>query len=439
MLETIVALATAPIKSALGIIRLSGDDVFEIVSKISSIDITGIKERTVKFCKIIDNGRVVDEVVMIIYVAPRSFTGENSVEIICHGSVLIENEIISLLIKSGARYALNGEFSSRGFLNNKMDLIQAEAINDAINATTVEAKNLAMLSIEGKTSSLIEPIKTKLADIISLIEVNIDYPEYYDIEQVTKEKINSDAGNLIILIKNTIKDGYKGNIIKDGINISIVGKPNAGKSTILNAFLNEKKAIVTSIPGTTRDIVEGSISLNGIAINLKDTAGIRESNDEVEIIGIEKSKEAIKKSEIVLYVVDSTDKDEDKDLLELLKDKNVIKIYNKSDLEYSNEEGLHVSAITGNIEVIKEKILDVLDLKKENYVNPSVNNIRELGLLSKVQQCLSDVYQANLDGVSLDLISIPLREAYETVLEILGETSNLDISKEIFSRFCVGK
>lgn len=442
MFETICALATPPLKGALGIIRISGIDSLSIVSKIFSKDISEVKEKCILYGNILDraNNEIIDEVVLLVYVGPKSFTGEDSVEIICHGSPLIYEEIVSLLIKCGARYALKGEFSNRAFLNNKVDLIQAEAINDVINAATKEAKKLSMLSLKGNTSKLINPIKIKIADILSLIDVNIDYPEYYDIELVTKEKIENDLKEIVRIIEDTIKKGYKANIIKDGVNIAIVGKPNAGKSSILNAFLNEKKAIVTSIPGTTRDVVEGSVSLNGVVLNLKDTAGIRNSSDEIEIEGIEKSKKAIDEADLILYIVSSIDNEEDSELFSLIKEKKYIKVYNKSDLNVPNKiDGINISAINNDISNLKTAIYKSFNLQDEDYVNPSVNNLREIGLLEKIKSNLDEAINENNDNMPLDLISISITRAYENVLEILGETNNIDVTKEIFSRFCVGK
>ena len=259
MFETIVALTTPPMKSALAVIRLSGDGCFEVVSKSFSKSLLGLEKRNIFVGSIVDRDKVIDEVVLLAYKGPKSFTGEDSVEIICHGSMLVANEIIKCLISNGARLATNGEFSSRAFLHNKIDLIQAEAINDLINASTVEAKDLSLLSLDGKTSNLIEPIKKEIADIIALIEVNIDYPEYEDIEVANKEKIVKSCDDIIQKIDVLIKDGNKAKLVHDGINVAIVGKPNVGKSSLLNALSNEEKAIVTDIAGTTRDIVENDI------------------------------------------------------------------------------------------------------------------------------------------------------------------------------------
>ena len=282
MFETIVALATAPIKSALAIIRLSGDDCFFVVDKFFSKELKNITKSTILHGFIKDNEEIVDEVVLLAYKGPHSFTGEDSVEIIAHGSPLIFNKIIEVAVKNGARLALGGEFSSRSYMNNKMDLIQAESINDLINAESEESKKISMMALTGQTSTLIAPLKKSFGDILSLIEVNIDYPEYTDIEEANFEKIDEFCAENIKYIEKLIENGNKGRIIKDGIKVALVGKPNVGKSSILNALLEEDKAIVTDIKGTTRDVVEGKINLNGVVINLFDTAGIRESKDFVE-------------------------------------------------------------------------------------------------------------------------------------------------------------
>ena len=441
-METIVALATAPMKSALAIIRVSGDDAFDIVSKCFSKDIRDIKERTLLFGNIVDKNKVIDEVVLAIYKGPKSFTGEDLVEIMCHGSVLIANEIIELLLRFGARYASNGEYSSRAFLNNRIDLIQAEAINDVINATTKEAKELSILSLKGKTSELIVPIKNKIADVLSLIEVNIDFPEYEDIEVANLGRVIELVDNLVPTIDTLVSNGQKGLIIKEGVKVALVGKPNVGKSSLLNALLGESKAIVTDIAGTTRDIVEGEINLNGVLLHLLDTAGIRESEDKIESIGVNKTLETIKKADLVIVLLDassSLDK-EDKEILELVKDTPHIVVYNKADKLSNKEEGkLYISALNNDLTPLKNEIYQVLGIKEETFKTPSLNNVRQLGLLEKIKESLLKAKEDAEQGLSIDLVSVSLMDAYNSTLEILGEYKQQDISKEIFSRFCVGK
>lgn len=357
MFETIVALATPPLKSALAIIRLSGDDCFDVVSPMFNKDLREITEKTILYGAIVDGDEKIDQVVLLAYKGPRSFTGEDSVEIICHGSMLIVNQIISLAIKHGARLATHGEFSSRAFFHNKIDLIQAESINDVINATTQESKKLSLLSLDGEVTKMVTPIRSKIADILSLIEVNIDFPEYEDIEIANKEKVLEYVDLINDKINRLISNGQKAKIIKDGIRVAIVGKPNVGKSSLLNALIGEDKAIVTDIAGTTRDIVEGDINLKGVVLHLLDTAGIRDSKDFVESIGIDKAKESIKKAELVIVVLDAskTLDAEDDAILRITEDLNRIIVYNKSDKKIIQEvNGLFISALKKDISPLVE-------------------------------------------------------------------------------------
>ena len=440
MFETIVALATAPIKSALGIVRLSGDDVLEVVSKCFSKNLRDVKEKTIFYGSITDENEKIDDVVLLAYKGPKSFTGEDSVEIICHGSPLIYKQIIEVCIKNGARMATNGEFSSRAYMHNKIDLVQAEAINDVINSTTKEAKRLNLMSLDGKTSELIRPIKTKLADILSLIEVNIDYPEYEDIEVANKDTIINTINEIIPQIDELIDDGEKAKIINEGIKVALVGKPNVGKSSLLNAFLGEDRAIVTDIAGTTRDVVEGSANIDGVVLHLFDTAGIRESNDKIESIGIEKSKKTIQEADIVVVVLDSTSNldEEDRQILEYTEEYNPIVVYNKNDESSSNNE-LSISALNNEIEPLIKAIKERIGLTEKSFSKPALNNARQLGLLAKAKESLLKAKEDAENNLTVDLISTSLFDAYTSILEILGEANQIDLAKEIFSRFCVGK
>ena len=440
MFETIVALATAPIKSALSIIRLSGDDVFDVISKCCNKDLRGIKERTILYASIVDKNEIIDDVILLVYKGPKSFTGEDSVEIICHGSPLISKQIMEICMENGARMATNGEFSSRAFMHNKIDLVQAEAINDVINATTKEAKKLNLLSLEGKTSELLIPIKTKLADLLALIEVNIDYPEYEDIEVANKEKVVEYANDLVKRIDSLIDDGEKAQIINEGVKVAIVGKPNVGKSSLLNAFLGEDRAIVTDIAGTTRDVVEGHANIDGIVLHLYDTAGIHESMDKIEAIGIEKSKQVIKNADVVIVVLDgSNDLDEeDQQILDYTKEFNPIVVYNKADVSFKDNR-LSISALNNNIEPLIKKIKEVIGLDEKSFSKPALNNARQIGLLKKAKESLLKAKADAENDLTIDLVSVSLLEAYTAILEILGEANQIDLAKEIFSRFCVGK
>lgn len=441
MFETIVALATPPLKSALAIIRVSGDDCFDVVSKCFSKDIRGIDKRTLLTGEIINDNEVIDQVVIAVYKGPKSFTGEDLVEIICHGSMLIANQIIEILIKCGGRLATNGEYSSRAFLHGKIDLIQAESINDVINATTKEAKQLSIKSLKGEVSNLVTPIKTKIADLISLIEVNIDFPEYEDIEVANKDLIIRSIDTVLPQINKLVADGHKAKIIKDGIKVAIVGKPNVGKSSLLNALVGEDKAIVTDIAGTTRDIVEGEVNLNGVVLHLLDTAGIRDVDDKVESIGVDRAKKSIDEAELIIVVLDGSKEleEEDKEILSLTEGRNRIVVYNKQDIANPEVQGIMISALNKNIQPLVDEIYRVVGLDEQSFKQPALNNARQLGLLEKAKEALLKAKEDAENDLTVDLISISLMEAYNAILEILGEANQTDLSKEIFSRFCVGK
>ncbi len=439
MHETIVALATPPLKSALAIIRLSGNNCFDVVEKVFTKKISTITQREVFVGHIKNKEEIIDEVVLIAYKNPKSFTGEDVVEIICHGSMLIAQEIIEVLVSNGARLANHGEFSSRAFLNQKIDLIQAEAINDLINAKTIEAKRLSLFSLKGETSNLILPIKEKIASILSRIEVTIDFPEFEDIEEVSREQVIEVCGEINKEVALLIKHGKQGQIIKEGVKVAIIGKPNVGKSSLLNAMIGQDKAIVTNIPGTTRDIVEGEINLKGVVLQILDTAGIREVNSEIESIGIEKAKAAVEEADLVILVVETND-EEDKTFLKLIENKKHIIVYNKSDLvEKKKTDTLYISALNKDIEPLMEEIVKVLAISKEAYYKPTLNNARQLGLLGLVYENLKDAINDAQDNAPIDLVSVSLISAYNALLEILGEDNKNDLSEEIFSRFCVGK
>ncbi|MBR0439960.1 MAG: tRNA uridine-5-carboxymethylaminomethyl(34) synthesis GTPase MnmE [Bacilli bacterium] len=444
MFETIVALATPPMKSALAIIRVSGDDCFAIISKCFSKDITNIQERTLLVGYIANKitNQKIDEVVLAIYKGPKSFTGEDLVEIICHGSSLISQQILDILIENGARMATNGEYSSRAFIHQKVDLVQAEAINDIINATTKEAKDISMFSLQGKTSTLLNPVKTRLADIISLIEVNIDYPEYEDIEQANKQQIITICDEINQMIEKLIDDGEKAKIIKDGLKVAIVGKPNVGKSSLLNALMGEEKAIVTDIAGTTRDIVEGDINLNGIVLHLLDTAGIRESNDVVENIGVNKAKETLEKADLVLVVLDGANNltNEDDEILKMTEKLNRIIIYNKADkISSKNKDNIYISALNKDINPLVKEIYKNIGLEEQTFKQPALANTRQIGLLKQARSSLNKAKEDASNDLPVELLSVNLMDAYNAILDILGERNKADLSKEIFSRFCVGK
>ena len=437
MFETIVALATPPAKSALALIRLSGDDCFGVVSKVFSKDLTKVKERGIHYGFILDGKKQIDQVVLLTYVAPHSFTGENSVEIITHGSMLIVNQIISLLLKSGARMATNGEFSSRAYLNGKIDLVQAEGINDMINATTAEAKDLSMGSLLGKTSEIFKPIKEEIAEILSHIEVNIDYPEYEDIEVVSREEVIEKCTRITEELQKLINQGESELMYKEGVKIAIVGKPNVGKSTLLNALLKEDKAIVTDIAGTTRDIVEGDINLCGVPVHLFDTAGLRESNDVIEQIGIAKTRKVQNSADLIILLVDETDIDDE--FYSFIRNKKHIIVYNKSDLlEKKDPNKIYICAKENDISSLINRIKEELNIG-EITIRPSFSNARQLDLLKAIVMYLGMAMTDAKENQPIDLISVNIMAAYNCSLDLLGQNNKNDLTDEIFSRFCVGK
>lgn len=440
--NTIVALATAPLKCALHLIRVSGDDAFLITDQLFSKKISGLQKRSVFLGNIRDKGEDIDNVVVIAYPAPHTMTGEDVIEITCHGSVLIANEIIAAYLSRGARYATRGEFSMRAFYNGKMDLIEAEAVNDMINATTKEAKNLSLMSLLGKTSALIAPLKKSLADLLALVEVNIDYPEYTDIEEANVVTIAAAISPIREEVQKLIKGGEEGIIIRQGIKVAIVGEPNVGKSSLLNALLHEDKAIVSDIPGTTRDVVEGDINLKGVALHLLDTAGIREEGDRLENLGIKKSQQMIEEADLVIVLLDASKgvTENDEKILSLTKNKKTIVAYNKSDkITKKDEDKLYISAIHEQIQPLLDEIFAKLGLSSDSYSNPSLSNARELGLLKKIDLCLAQAQEDCHNELPIDLISVNLSASYNAARELLGEEVTTDLTDEIFSRFCVGK
>lgn len=440
--KVIVALASAPLKSALAIIRISGDESFAFTDQIFNRKISGIEQRQMFLGTIKDDGREIDQVVLLAYPGPKTMTGENVVEIICHGSLLIANEIIECYLKRGAIYATRGEFSARAFYNGKMDLIEAEAVNDLINATTQEAKDLSLYALEGKSSDLVKPLKQSLADLLSLIEVNIDFPEYTDIEEANEDKISHAIASLRATVQTLIKGGEEGKIIRQGVKAAIVGEPNVGKSSLLNALLNEEKALVSEIPGTTRDVVEGELNLKGVALHLLDTAGIREEADTLEKMGIERSEKTIKEADVVLLVVDATKglTLEDKKIQTLAKGKILLTVYNKEDLLGKKESGkLYISALHKDIQPLLDRIYSELGLSEAAFSSPSLSNVREIGLLKKIDECLAEAATDCSKKAPIDLVSVNLYAAYNASRELLGEDATTDLTDEIFSRFCVGK
>ena len=440
--DVIVALATPSMESAIAVIRVSGENSLFLLKEIFS-NKKEYEGNKVYYGKIVDEEEIIDDVLVSTFVSPRSFTGEDSFEINCHGGMFIVKRIISLCLKKGARMAMRGEFSKRAFLNNKIDLIQAESINDMIRAESELEAKLAVNGLIGNTSNLVLDIEKDFLDLLSNIEVNIDYPEYDEAEIATKDYVSASLLKIKEKIKLLVKDSKIGKRIKDGINIAILGKPNVGKSSILNSLLNEEKAIVTDIEGTTRDIVEGQINLDGLKINLLDTAGIRSTDNKVEKIGIEKSLDLVEKADLIIVVLDASRKleDEDYNLLKLSENKKRIIVANKKEIkeENFNYHAIEISAKNNDIEELKKAIIESVGFKLQDYNNkPMLSNARHIGLLENSLENIISV-EKELEFVPIDLLTTQITQALENIRDILGHKSRLDMVDEIFSRFCLGK
>lgn len=398
---------------------------------------------TITYGFIKDQDEKVDEVLVNIYRGHRTFTGEEMVEINCHGGIFITQKVLNLCLKMGARMAEHGEFSKRAFLNGRIDLSQAEAISDLISAKNDYASQLALRGIQGNISHFIEDLKEDLIQIITQIEVNIDYPEYEDVEELTAESLLPKSIQLQEKMNHIIDSSQNVHLLKDGISTVIIGKPNVGKSSLLNALLDEDKAIVTDIAGTTRDIVEGTIRLDHIVLNMIDTAGIRDTDDVVENIGVHKSKELVHKADLVLLVLDGSQPltQEDYELLELSKDTQRIIVINKKDQgEIKDIDGIAISAKNHDIEPLIQKIKAMFELGQITSSQDDIlANARQIQLLEKANQSLKNAIQAMQEYVPTDLIVTDLYESWESLKEILGERAKEDLLDELFKRFCIGK
>ena len=438
---TIVAIATPLMKCAIHVIRISGSDCYKIVNKVTS---KKIKKNgyTIQRVNIYDHDKVVDDVLVLKYVAPKSYTGEDMVEITCHGSPFIASKIVELLVINGAKVAGPGEFTKRAFLNNKLNLLQAEGINNLINSNSNASLKIAHKSIDKKTSEKISGIVSSLFLIIGQVEVNIDYPEYDDVPQISNNEIKARLTKIIKSLNNIVDDSNKVIPYVNGINVAIVGRPNVGKSSLLNAILNENKAIVSSIPGTTRDIIQYSVIIGDIAYNFIDTAGIHTPTDRIEKAGIKLSKNTIKNAQLILFVVDGSKKSskEDQQIYKLIKNKNHIVVINKSDIKQLKTDfvGIKVSAKTKDI----SNLINKINKSAMNYdadldvVLPSKNDIN---LTKSVISILDDVFVKLNNNEPLDLLIEDLKLAHNKLLAILGQNDDFDLVNELFKNFCVGK
>ena len=442
--NTIAAISTSLQDGAISIIRLSGDKAIEITQKIFDRNIMNAKSHTIHYGFIIDTDKnPVDEVLISIFRAPKTYTREDIVEINCHGGTFITRKILSMVLSAGADLAKPGEFTQRAFYHGRIDLSQAEAVQDMIEASNNTAASMAIHGIKGSVKKLLQPLIDDLMDIIAQIEVNIDYPEYEDVEELTADKLLPMSTSLIEKMNKIIEDSKNIKLLKDGIQTAIIGKPNVGKSSLLNAMLKEEKAIVTNIAGTTRDVVEGSVTVDGILLNMIDTAGIRETDNIVESLGVEKSKEMIKKADLVLLVIDGSKEldQEDQKLLELTEDTNRIIIINKADLGKKVDlEGIEISAKEQDIlaltkEIKKKFNLGLMSNQEEYYLT----NARQTQLLEKAASSLQIAIDAMKMSIPSDLIVEDLYDSWSCLKEILGEQAKEDLLDELFKRFCIGK
>ena len=447
MEDTIVAVSTAMANGAISIIRLSGEDSINIVNSIfKGKDLTKVESHTINYGHIYYDNEIIDEVLITIMKAPKTYTTEDIVEINTHGSIAVINKVMEILLIKGCRLAEPGEFTKRAFLNGRIDLTKSEGVIDLINSETELTRKMAINQLSGKVSDLIVNLRDKIVGLIANIEVNIDYPEYKDIEVVTVNKIEKEVKEMLIDLKQILKLSEDGKVLKEGIKTVIIGKPNVGKSSLLNALLEEDKAIVTDVKGTTRDIVEGSILVGGVKLNLIDTAGVRESNDVVEKIGIEKSLNLIEEAQLILLVLDASEElsEEDKFILEKTKDKKRIVILNKTDLnkvnEY-NEEVISVSAKNNiGIDKIKEKIKELFNVSDILNTNSTYfTNARQISLLKLAIDALYSVESAIKQGLEVDMIEIDLKLAWEKLGDIIGANYTEELVDNLFSRFCLGK
>lgn len=450
MNDTICAISTALGVGAISIIRVSGDEAIDIVNKIFDKDLTKKESHTINYGHIVYNGEIIDEVMVSIMKSPKTFTKEDIVEINSHGGVAVTNKVLEILLLEGARLAEPGEFTKRAFLNGRIDLVEAESIMDLIESKTETSRKLAISGMEGKVSKLVKNIIDNLVKVNANIEVNIDYPEYEDIEIVTKEKIEEMSKYINKELTKLLNESENGKIIKDGINTLILGRPNVGKSSILNKLIEEDKAIVTSVAGTTRDIVEGQIRVNGILLNIIDTAGVRETEDIVEKIGVEKSLSLVNDADLIILVFNNNEKltDEDKKLLEYTKEKKRIIVINKIDLENNldisnlkNERIVKISALKDSgIENLKNEINDMFNLEEINLGDFTyLSNSRQISLVKKAVEISKNLEDALNNDVPIDLLEIDIKEICEILGEIIGESYDDKLIDTLFSNFCLGK
>ena len=451
MYDTICSISTSLGIGAISIVRISGTDAIKIVNSIfKGKDLTKVPTHTINYGYIIDGEHIIDEVLVSVMLSPKTYTTEDIVEINCHGGISTTNKVLELLLTKGARLAEPGEFTKRAFLNGRIDLVEAESVSDLINSETDKSRTLSLNNLTGNITRIIDEIRNDLLSISANIEVNIDYPEYEDVKELTNKDIKPKIENIIKKLKKLLKESENGILIKNGIDVAIVGKPNVGKSSILNTLIGNEKAIVTDIAGTTRDIVEGKIQIEGIILNLIDTAGLRNTEDIVEQIGVKKSKEIIEKSDLIIVVLNNNDiiSKEEIDLINSLKNKQTIIFINKSDLDkkidinkinnnnivYGNTKDIK------NLDSLKEKIIDMFNLEKISTDNMNyLSNSRQISLVKNSIKALNNCLTSIENNLEIDLLAIDIKECYDLLGEIIGSTYKDELLDEIFSNFCLGK
>ncbi|VHA60925.1 tRNA uridine-5-carboxymethylaminomethyl(34) synthesis GTPase MnmE [Streptococcus pyogenes] len=451
--DTITAISTPLGEGAIGIVRLSGTDALAIAQSVfKGKNLEQVASHTINYGHIIDpnTGTIVDEVMVSVMLAPKTFTRENVVEINTHGGIAVTNEILQLLIRQGARMAEPGEFTKRAFLNGRVDLTQAEAVMDIIRAKTDKAMTIAVKQLDGSLSQLINDTRQEILNTLAQVEVNIDYPEYDDVEEMTTALLREKTQEFQSLLENLLRTAKRGKILREGLSTAIIGRPNVGKSSLLNNLLREDKAIVTNIAGTTRDVIEEYVNIKGVPLKLVDTAGIRETDDLVEQIGVERSKKALQEADLVLLVLNASEKltDQDRALLNLSQDSNRIILLNKTDLEQKIEleqlpdDYIPISVLTNqNINLIEDRInqlfFDNAGLVEQDATY--LSNVRHISLIEKAVQSLEAVNDGLALGMPVDLLQVDLTRTWEILGEITGDAAPDELITQLFSQFCLGK
>jgi len=449
--DTICALSTPHGVSAIAVIRLTGTDAVSVVNKSFSKDISDAKGYTVHYGSIKENKQIIDDVIVTIFRAPNSFTGEDTVEIACHGSLYIQQQIISLMLKNGARMALAGEFSKRAFFNGKFDLSQTEAIADLIHSESEVAHQIAIQQMKGGISNQLSELRQKMMNFASLIELELDFSEE-DVEFADRTELITLINEVQYVVENLANSFQLGNAIKNGVNTAIVGRPNAGKSTLLNTLLNEERAIVSEIAGTTRDTIEEILTINGIDFRFIDTAGLRETTDIIEKIGVEKALEQVNKSSVYIYLFDLSNllpEDVQLDLEKLPKSIKRLIVANKSDIvpeekiQLFKQAGLDIIFISAkekeSINILKNKLVELIDIEKLGTQTTIVTNLRHFEALTKANEDLKKVQEGLQNGITGDFLAMDIRQAMHHLGTITGEVSTDDLLGNIFANFCIGK